>query len=80
MINLTEFTTDQLNTYITLVEESLKDWDHKRRMVVTKVCEGEIKNELISEYTKKCEDLTLLRVQLLNARIERIKMNIVNSN
>lgn len=80
MINLTEFTTDQLNTYITLVEDSLKDWDHKRRMVNTKVCEGELKNELMGEYTKKCEDLTLLRVQLLNARMERIKINIINSN
>lgn len=77
---LSDFTTDQLNTYITLVEEAHKDWDRKIHLVESKLSQGSLRDELLKEYKIKREMIGLLRVQLLSARNEVIRNNIVNSN
>lgn len=73
---LSDFTTDQLNTYITLVEEAQKDWDRKIHLVETKLSQGSLRDELLKEYSIKSEMISLLRVQLLNARNEVIRNSI----
>lgn len=78
--NLTDFSLDQINTYITMCEDSIETWENKKRLVKEKISPGELYSEMMREYSHKLESVQLLRVQLENARIQVLSQQIVNSN
>jgi hypothetical protein len=79
--NLNEFSIEEINELITVIEEKQGDLNHKSYELKYRLTEdSSIRKQLNAEYSRKYDILILWEAQLRNALAEIVKRDTIQSN
>jgi len=79
--NLNEFSIEEINELITVIEEKQSDLHHKTNELSNRFPEdSEIRNDLFIEYSRIYDIMILWEAQLRNALAEIVKRDTIQSN
>jgi hypothetical protein len=79
--NLNEFSIEEINELITVIEEKQGDLNHKSYELNYRLTEdSSIRKQLNAEYSRKYDILILWEAQLRNALAEIVKRDTIQSN
>jgi hypothetical protein len=80
-VNLNEFSVEEINELITVIEEKQGDLNHKNYELNHRLHEDSlIRQTLHAEYSRKYDILILWETQLRNALVEIVKRETIQSN